>query len=126
MAHSFTPRRFTGCILLGRLGQGGVYLTDVELSPWGLLVILRHLDDEGLPVPEPQPGPGLPIPPLALVQLEVSSNRGRLEALRSGTLGSLAEGIAIHRFDASATDPTPLQLDIHLRDSPLEPAHVEL
>jgi hypothetical protein len=92
-------RNFTGARHLATLSNGAVYVTDVEVSQgWGLVVIVRQINADGTPV-VPYVDRDHPITQLAGVRLTAALAGHELKLAQSGTLGSIADGFALHRFD---------------------------
>lgn len=123
MSEVLGRRTFTGCLHLAPFGDGALYLTDAELSPWGLLVLVRHLDNRGLPVPGPEPGPHRMLSPLARVSLNVSEAGHGLRLVRSGTLGSLAEAVALYSFEADPAAGDEADFAVTVVGEEMSPVH---
>jgi hypothetical protein len=111
----FQRRSFTGCEHIATLTTGGLYLTDAELTGDGLTLLFRRLDPSGDPVPEePLTPPNFQPPEAMSVDFQVVVDDEVQKPTRSGTLGSLMDGVAVFRYDIPLTEE--LKVDVHTPD----------
>jgi hypothetical protein len=126
---------FVGYMYLGPFTKGSLYLTNAEINNHGVTVVLRHVSGTGEVLADPRPSPDNSMQPLDLVRLTASINEHQLALLTRGTVGSLLEGVVIHRYACDDWNgELPAILSVAIADSaspavevflnPVAPNHV--